>query len=72
MNDDLELAKYKVQQTSAKIEQTTFALFLIIAQEIKFLTDLRFELDIRGAKRIQILAMIKEREDKIAEGLNRI
>ena len=72
MSDDLESAKYKVQLASAKIEQTTLALFFIIAQEIKFLTDLRFELEVRTAARSQILAMIKEREAEIAEGLKRI
>lgn len=72
MSDDLELAKHKVQQTSAKVEQTTLALFFIIAQEIKFLTDLRFELEVRAATKSQILALIKEREAEIAEGLNRI
>ena len=72
MSDDLESAKYKVQLASAKIEQTTLALFFIIAQEAKFLTNLRFELEVRTAARSQILAMIKEREAEIAEGLKRI
>ncbi len=72
MSDVLESAKYKVQLASAKIEQTTLALFFIIAQEAKFLTNLRFELEVRTAARSQTLAMIKERENEIAEGLKRI
>lgn len=67
--DNLELAKYRVQETSSQVERTLWILFAIVCQEAKFLADARFVIEHSTNAKEEIMRMIKEREQKITEGL---
>lgn len=66
---NLELAKYRVQETSSHVERTLWILFTIVCQEAKFLADARFVIEQSMNAKEEIMRMIKEREQKITEGL---